>query len=245
MTTGRCCRSAASATAASIAYVCPRKPASINSFEAARASSSPTGTTRSPESTRFRQDMFVRAWTASMMVSALITTSMPRERASATRATTCSSSASSFESPRCRGPASPRDSACGGPLGLLGEHLVEDVPRPLPGLLGARLLTVLVVRQVLVQHLAAQLTLDRRGDVRGELPLAHPRPDRLGGPLRQRQAYPRRWPFPDAVRRLSHDPKRVKRVGKALRPAPGTRHRSRPPSRHNRSTVGMSRGDGR
>ena len=44
-------------------------------------------------------DTFVRAWTASMMVSALITTSMPRERASAIRATTCSSSASSFDSP--------------------------------------------------------------------------------------------------------------------------------------------------
>ncbi|MEU9199263.1 MMPL family transporter [Streptomyces sp. NPDC048332] len=36
----------------------------------------------------------------------------------------------------------PHDSACGGPLGLLGEHLVEDLPRPLASRLGDRPLAV-------------------------------------------------------------------------------------------------------
>lgn len=48
-TTGRCCRNAISATAASIAYLWLWRPAAISIAEAARASSSPTCTIRSPE----------------------------------------------------------------------------------------------------------------------------------------------------------------------------------------------------
>lgn len=106
----------------------------LHDVEAARAFSSPTGTARGPESTQFRPELSVRAWTASMMASSLITTSMPRERTQQPGPPPARRRRAASRAPRCRGPASPRDSACGGPLGLLGERLVEDLPRPLPGL---------------------------------------------------------------------------------------------------------------
>lgn len=75
-------------------------------------------------------------------------------------------------------------------VGSQHDHGAMPAQRALTSLLGDRPLAAFVIRQVLVKQLPAQLPLDRLGNERGELPLAYPRPDRLGGPLRERQAGP-------------------------------------------------------